>query len=56
MSGRGTIQVMDLSSANGTFLNGVRIQSHQPRVLRDCDEIRLGLLKIIVKLQNVSGI
>ncbi len=52
----GGIKVMDLGSTNGTFLNGVRILPHQPRILRDCDEIRLGLLKVIVKLRNVSSI
>ena len=56
ISDRGGIKVMDLSSTNGIFLNGVRIQPHQPRNLRDCDEIRLGLLKIIVMLLNVSSI
>ena len=56
ISDQGVIKVVDMSSTNGTFLNGVRIQPHQPRILRDCDEIRLGLLKIIIKLQNVSSI
>ena len=56
ISGRGCIRVMDLSSTNGTFLNGVRILPHQSRILRDCDEIRLGRLKIIVKLRNEPGI
>jgi len=47
--------VVDLDSTNGTFLNGMRIMPHQPRILRDGDEIRLGLLKIIVKLPNVPS-
>ena len=51
----GGIKVVDLDSTNGTFLNGMRIMPHQPRILRDGDEIRLGLLKIIVKLRNVPS-
>lgn len=38
------ISIVDLDSANGTFLNGQRLASHQPRLLRDGDEIRLGKL------------
>jgi hypothetical protein len=52
----GGIKVMDLGSTNGTFLNGARIPPHQPRILRDGDEIRLGLVKIVVKLWTVPGI
>jgi hypothetical protein len=39
-----TIFVTDLGSANSTFLNGQRLMPHEPRVLRDSDEIRLGRL------------
>ena len=34
----------DLSSANGTYLNGQRLSSNQPRILRDGDEVRFGKL------------
>jgi len=40
------VSLVDLDSANGTFLNGQRLTSDQPRVLRDGDEIRLGGLII----------
>jgi predicted component of type VI protein secretion system len=36
--------VTDLGSANSTFLNGQRLMPHEPRVLRDNDEVRLGRL------------
>ncbi len=42
------IKVMDLSSSNGTYLNGRKMISYQPRILRDGDELRLGNLLIRV--------
>jgi len=39
-----TIAVTDLNSANGSFLNGQRLFPHDPRILRDEDELRLGRL------------
>jgi len=39
-----TLMLMDKGSANGTHLNGEKLIAHQPRVLRDGDEIRLGKL------------
>lgn len=42
--GEEVISIVDLDSANGTFLNGQRLAAHQPRLLRDGDEIRLGRL------------
>jgi hypothetical protein len=38
------LSIIDLDSANGTFLNGQRLAANQPRLLRDGDEIRLGKL------------
>ncbi len=38
------LSIVDLDSANGTFLNGQRLAANQPRLLRDGDEIRLGRL------------
>ena len=40
------VMIADLGSANGTFLNGVRLGVNQPRLLRDGDEIRLANLKL----------
>lgn len=42
--GEDVLSVVDLESANGTFLNGQRLAPNQPRLLRDGDEIRLGKL------------
>lgn len=39
-----TLMLLDIGSSNGTYLNGQRLTPHQPRVLRDGDEIRLGKL------------
>jgi hypothetical protein len=39
-----TLTLVDMGSANGTHLNGQRLSPSQPRVLRDGDEIRLGML------------
>ncbi len=41
-----SLRITDLGSANSTFLNGLRLVHHQPRILRDGDEIRLGHLKL----------
>lgn len=43
-----SLYVTDLGSANSTYLNGLRLTAHQPRILRDSDEIRLGHLKLQV--------
>lgn len=42
--GDDVLSLVDLDSANGTYLNGQRLAAHQPRLLRDGDEIRLGKL------------
>lgn len=39
-----TVTISDLGSSNGTYLNGQKLVSNQPRVLRDGDEIRFGKL------------
>jgi hypothetical protein len=39
-----TLVLVDLGSVNGTHLNGQKLIPNQPRVVRDGDEIRLGML------------
>ncbi|GAB4445619.1 MAG: FHA domain-containing protein [Anaerolineae bacterium] len=39
-----TLQLIDLSSPNGTFLNETRLTPRQPYPLRDGDELRFGHL------------
>jgi len=43
-----TVSVTDLGSANGTYLNGQHLLAHEPRILRDGDDLRLGHLVIRV--------
>jgi len=38
------LNVVDLGTPNGSYLNGLRLVANQPRVLRDGDELRLGHL------------
>lgn len=45
----GSLNIVDAGSHNGTYLNGQRLIAHQPRVLRDGDDIRLGFLVLRVK-------
>lgn len=48
----GSLHIMDLSSYNGTFLNGQRLIANQPRVLRDGDSVRLGYLVFDVAFEQ----
>jgi len=43
-----TLKVVDLGSTNGTYLNGMQLSPHQPRILRDGDEVGLGTLLLKV--------
>lgn len=43
------VRVSDLNSANFTYLNGYKLIPHQPRILRDGDELRLGQLVLRVQ-------
>jgi pSer/pThr/pTyr-binding forkhead associated (FHA) protein len=45
---QGTYLLIDLDSANGTFVNGQRVQQH---ALRDGDEIRIGSTRIMFRGQ-----
>jgi hypothetical protein len=40
------LDLWDLGSSNGTFLNGTRLVAYRPYRLRDGDEIRLGQMAI----------
>jgi hypothetical protein len=42
------LKVIDMGSANATFINGQKLIAHQARILRDGDELRLGHLVIHV--------
>lgn len=46
-----TLQVVDLGSYNGTYLNGLRLFPFQPRRLRNGDKIQIGQLILHVELE-----
>jgi pSer/pThr/pTyr-binding forkhead associated (FHA) protein len=46
-----TLQAIDLGSANGTFINDVRVLPDHPAILSDGDILRLGNLIIEVNRQ-----
>ena len=46
--------LMDLGSANGTFLNGQRVRSPMP--LHTGDEIKLGAYRFLVDLDDTPGL
>ncbi len=49
----GSLNLVDANSQNGTFLNGQRLVAHQPRILRDGDDVRLGYL--VLRVRFVRG-
>jgi hypothetical protein len=44
----GELNLQDFGSANGTYINGVRLPAHRPHKLHDGDEVRLGNLTLRV--------
>lgn len=44
---KGQVYITDLESANGTFLDGVKLPSNERRILGDSEEILIGNLRII---------
>lgn len=51
---RHTLSLVDLNSTNGTYLNGVRLVPHQPRLLRDGDEICLGNMRFHTHFADID--
>jgi hypothetical protein len=52
--GDGLLNLIDLGSVNGTYLNGQRLIPNQPRVLRDGDEIKFGKLVCFVYFKSIQ--
>ncbi|WP_119072275.1 FHA domain-containing protein [Aggregatilinea lenta] len=50
-----TLDLWDLGSSNGTFLNGQRLSAHRPYRMRDGDEIRLGQMVVRVFFDPAGG-
>lgn len=48
------VELIDLGSRNGTFLNGDRLQGHQPAQVQNGDEVRLGKIVMVVYLEPAS--
>jgi hypothetical protein len=46
------LQIADLGSTNGTYLNTERLVPHQPYAVKHGDEIRLGQLFLRVRFEN----
>lgn len=51
-SNQRTIHVIDLSSANGSFINGQRLYPNETRILRDGDELKLGKMVLNVSFSH----
>jgi len=49
------LDLWDLGSSNGTFLNGQRLSAHRPYRLRDGDEIRLGQMVIRIHFEREAA-
>lgn len=47
-----TLNVVDMNSANGTYLNGQRLVPLQPRIVHDGDEVRFGKLTARIYFQS----
>ncbi len=50
-----SLNILDQGSVNGTYLNGQRLIPHQPRILRDDDEVRVGRLILRVAFVPLEG-
>ncbi|MCE7948849.1 MAG: FHA domain-containing protein [Chloroflexi bacterium CFX4] len=48
------LELWDLGSSNGTYLNGVRLAAHRPNRLQDGDEIRLGQMVLHVRFSHTA--
>ena len=44
----GDLMLIDLGSRNGTTLNGLQLEPHEPYVVKDGDEIYIGRLKMTI--------
>jgi hypothetical protein len=49
-----TINVIDLSSANGSFINGQRLYPNEVRILRHGDELKLGKMVLNVSFSHTK--
>ena len=50
-----SLNLWDLGSSNGTYLNGERLSAHRPYRLHDGDEVRLGQMMIRLHFQSTPA-
>lgn len=50
------LQIKDLDSANGTFINNQKLYSHEKRTLLNGDELRLARMKLAVQYVHPSKV
>ncbi len=48
----GAMHMVDLGSVNGTYINGIRLVSDHPSSISPGDELRLGMLELILVKQK----
>jgi predicted ATPase len=48
-----SLQIVDLGSSNGTYINGQKLTPRQPRKIRDGDEVRVGKLRLYMWFREV---
>ncbi len=46
------LEILDLGSANGTMVNGRRLEPHHPEPLHDGDRVKLGEITLMVRFQK----
>jgi hypothetical protein len=49
------LTLIDLNSTNGTYLNGLPLPAFQSRIVRDGDELQLGVLKLIFQFGSIPA-
>ena len=47
-----TLNILDLGSANGSYINGQRLHPSENRILRNGDQIRLGRMVLLVRYEH----
>jgi pSer/pThr/pTyr-binding forkhead associated (FHA) protein len=51
----GGFWLTDLGSANGTFVNGMKVRFGEPRRLAEGDRVKLGAVALTVRFSSAEG-
>lgn len=54
LTDKSKLEILDLGSANGTTLNGTRLEPHHPTLLHEGDRITLGQITLALSFQKPS--